>query len=142
VSNEPVIIERNFNIPAIKVWKAITNRDQMAKWYFNLKEFKPEVGFEFSFDGGPSPEKQYHHICVITEVEYCKKITYSWRFEGYEGISHVTFELFAGGDNQTRLKLTHAGLETFPNISDFSKQNFVEGWNHLLEISLQKFLEN
>ncbi len=142
MNNETVIVERNFNVPAIKVWNAITNRDEMTKWYFNLKEFKPEVGFEFRFSGGPSADRQYQHICVVTEVEYCKKITYSWRFEGYEGISHVTFELFTGGDNQTRLKLTHAGLETFPNISDFAKQNFVEGWNHLLGISLQKFLEN
>ena len=143
MKNEPVIIERNFNAPAIKVWKAITNNDQMKQWYFDLKEFKTEVGFEFSFNGGPSPEKQYHHICVITEVQYCKKISYSWRFEGYDGISFVTFELFAGGENQTRLKLTHAGLETFPvSNPDLAKHNFVAGWTDLIGRSLKEFLEN
>lgn len=142
MNNEPIIIERNFDVPAIKIWKALTNRDQMAKWYFNLKEFKPDVGFEFRFSGGPSPEKQYQHICVITEVKYCKKLTYSWRYEGYEGISHVTFELFAGGENQTRVKLTHSGLETFPaNNPDFAKHNFIAGWTDIIGRSLKEFLE-
>lgn len=142
MNNEPVIIERSFNSPAIKIWKAITNRDEMAKWYFNLKEFKTEVGFEFRFSGGPSPEKQYQHICVITEVNYCKKLTYSWRFDGYEGNSYVTFELFAEGENQTRVKLTHAGLETFPaNNPDFAKHNFATGWTGILDQSLKGYLE-
>ena len=140
-SNEPVIIERNFNIPVVKVWKAITDRDQMAKWYFDLKEFKPEVGFEFGFEGGP-PGKIYIHKCKITEVVYCKRITYSWRYEGYEGISYVTFELFADGDNQTRLKLTHAGLETFPQSNpDLAKHNFVAGWTDIIGRSLKEYLE-
>jgi uncharacterized protein YndB with AHSA1/START domain len=142
MENEPIIIEHTFNVPAIKVWKALTNRDQMAKWYFDLKEFRPEIGFEFRFSGGPSPEKQYQHICVITEVEYCKKLTYSWRYDGYEGISHVTFELFAGGENQTRIKLTHTGLETFPATNpDFARHNFIAGWTDIIGRSLKEYLE-
>jgi len=137
-----IIIERSFDSPAIKIWKAITNRDQMAKWYFDLKEFKSEVGFEFRFSGGPSPDRQYLHVCVITEVEYCKKLTYSWRYDGYEGISYVTFELFAGGENQTRVKLTHTGLETFPaSKPDFAKHNFVAGWTDIIGRSLKGYLE-
>lgn len=139
--SETIIIEREFNVPAVKVWKALTNRDQMANWYFNLKEFKPEVGFEFSFEGGP-PEKLYIHVCKITEVEYCKKISYSWRYEGYEGISYVTFELFAGGTNQTRLKLTHTGLETFPASNpDLAKHNFMAGWTDIIGRSLKEYVE-
>ncbi|HSH18897.1 MAG TPA: hypothetical protein VLA03_00500 [Draconibacterium sp.] len=30
-------------------WKAITVKEEMKKWYFDLEEFIPEVGFEFSF---------------------------------------------------------------------------------------------
>ncbi len=74
--------------------------------YFDLAEFKAEVGFEFRFTGGPSPEKQCLHICKIMEVMYEKKLTHSWRYDGYEGNSFVTFELLAQG-NQTLLKLTH-----------------------------------
>ncbi len=140
-NEEPIVIERTFSVPTIKAWQAITYRDEMAKWYFDLKEFKPEVGFEFSFNGGP-PDKVYIHLCKVTEAEFCKKISYSWHYEGYEGISYVTFELFGEGDNQTRLKLTHSGLETFPaNNPDLAKHNFMTGWTDIIGRSLRGYLE-
>lgn len=138
---EPFIIERTYSAPISAVWKAISNRDEMAKWYFDLKEFKAEVGFEFTFEGGPSPEKQYIHLCKVTEVIPNKKLTYSWKYNGYEGNSFVTFELFEEG-NATRLKLTHTGLETFPKDNkDFAKTNFDAGWESILGRSLKEFLE-
>jgi uncharacterized protein YndB with AHSA1/START domain len=140
MTNEPFVIERTYNAPAEKVWKAITDRDQMKQWYFDLAEFKPEVGFEFSFEGCP-PEKTYLHLCKITEVVPGKKLAYSWRYDGYDGISFVTFELFPEGD-KTRLKLTHAGLETFPaSVPDFAKENFVKGWTEIIGTSLKEFTE-
>lgn len=141
MKNEPVIIERTLNAPAMKVWKALTDKNQMKQWYFDIKEFKPKVGFEFQFEGIGKEGKRFLHLCKVTEAEFCKKLTHTWRYEGYEGISYVTFELFAGGENQTRLKLTHTGLETFPDTSDFAKQNFVEGWTHIIGKSLKEYLE-
>ena len=44
-----VVIERTFNAPVPRVWKALTDVEEMRRWYFDLKEFKPEVGFEFEF---------------------------------------------------------------------------------------------
>jgi uncharacterized protein YndB with AHSA1/START domain len=112
----------------------------MKQWYFDLPEFKPEVGFSFDFMGGPD-HKQYKHLCTITEVVPGKKLTYSWRYEGYEGNSFVTFELFAEG-NKTRLKLTHEGLETFPASNpDLAKENFAQGWTHIVGISLKDYVE-
>lgn len=136
----PFVIERTYNAPAKKVWEAITNRDKMEQWYFKLEEFRPEVGFEFRFSGGP-PERSYLHICVVTEVVPGKKLTHSWRYDGYEGQSYVTWELFPEGD-KTRVRLTHAGLETFPEKPDFAKENFMAGWTHILGSSLAGYLEN
>src|SRR3989339_1954574 len=102
--SEPFIIEQTFNAPIAKVWKAITDKNDMKQWYFDLAEFKPVVGFEFQFIGG-TDEKKYLHLCRITEVIQGKKLTYSWRYDGYEGISYVTFELFSEGD-KTMIKLT------------------------------------
>ncbi len=137
---EPFVIERTLNAPAEKVWKAITDKDQMKQWYFDLAEFKPEVGFEFSFEGG-TEEKCYVHLCKITEVVPGKKLKYSWRYDGYAGNSFVTFELFPEG-NKTRLKLTHEGLETFPADNlDFAKENFVGGWTYIIGKSLIEFVE-
>ncbi len=113
----------------------------MKIWYFDLKEFKPEVGFKFSFTGGPSPERQYLHVCEITEVIPQKKLTHTWRYDGYPGNSILTFELSAQG-NKTLLKLTHKDLETFPaDNPDFAKKNFEEGWNSIINDSLKNYLE-
>jgi uncharacterized protein YndB with AHSA1/START domain len=139
MKNEPFVIERTYNAPVEKVWKAITDKNQMKQWYFDLAEFKPEVGFEFQFYGG-TEEKQWLHLCKVTEVVPMKKLTHSWRYEGYEGNSFVTFELFPEG-NKTRLKLTHEGLETFPPLPEFRKENFAEGWTSIIGTSLKEFLE-
>jgi len=136
---EPIIVEKTLNAPAHKVWEALTDKNKMKQWYFDLKEFSSEVGFEFTFYGG-TEEKQYLHICKITEVIPGKKLTHSWRYDGYSGDSFVTFELFAEGD-KTRLKLTHTGLETFPPEPDFARSNFNMGWNHIIGKSLPEYLE-
>src|SRR3989440_9064438 len=109
---EAVVVERTFNAPVARVWKALTDADEMRVWYFDLKEFKPQVDFEFEFIVQHEGMK-YHHLCKVTEVIPNKKIAYSWRYKGEEGNSLVTIELFAEGE-KTRLKLMHEGLETFP----------------------------
>jgi uncharacterized protein YndB with AHSA1/START domain len=140
MKSDPFIIERTFNAPVTKVWKALTDKSDMKQWYFDLAEFKPEVGFEFQFYGG-TEGKQYLHLCKITNVIPNKKLTYSWKYDGYAGESFVTFELFPEGD-KTRLRLTHEGIETFPaDVPDFSRKNFEEGWTQIIGTSLKDFLE-
>lgn len=142
MKNDPFVIERTFNAPVEKVWKAITDKEQMKQWYFDLAAFKAEVGFEFQFYGEGHKGEKYLHLCTITDVQLNKKLTYSWRYDGYEGNSFVSFELFEEG-NKTRLKLTHEGLETFPaNNPDFAKESFAGGWKWLIGTSLQKFTES
>lgn len=136
---KPIIVEHTYNAPVSKVWKAITDKTKMKQWYFDLAEFKPEVGFKFEFMGGTA-ENQFLHLCEITEVVPEKKLTYSWRYDGYEGNSFVTFELF-GKENNTRLKLTHRGLKTFPDKPDFARTNFEKGWDFILNTSLKVYLE-
>ena len=136
---EAVVFERTFNAPVGRVWKALTDVEEMRQWYFNLKQFKAEVGFEFEFvvehEG-----TTYHHLCKVTEVIPQKKIAYTWRYKGHEGDSLVTFELFTDG-NETRLKLTHQGLETFPKTAAFARKNFEAGWTAIIDSELKQFLE-
>lgn len=137
----PIIVEETFDVPTSKVWKAIAEKDEMKHWYFDLKEFKAEVGFKFQFIGGPDDGRQYVHLCEITEVEHEKKLTYSWRYDGYEGISFVTFELFPKED-KTFMRLTHKGLESFPQSNpDLAAKNFVAGWNAIIHQSLKAYLK-
>lgn len=138
--SKPFTIERTYNAPIEKVWKAISNNDDMKKWYFPLPEFKAEPGFEFTFTGGPKDGRQYVHLCQVKEVIPGKKLSYSWRYKDAPGDSLVTFELFAEGKN-TRLKLTHSGIETFDQKNpDMDAKNFEAGWNHIIGKGLPDFL--
>lgn len=138
---EPFVIERTLNAPLQKVWEAITSKEKMKQWYFDLSDFKPEPGFEFHFPGKGNEGQEYMHLCKITKVEPGKLLQYSWRYRDYPGNSLVTFELFPEGDT-TRLKLTHEGLETFPqDTKDFARESFVGGWTYLIGKSIKEFVE-
>lgn len=141
--SNPIIVEKVYAATIDRVWRAITNKDEMKKWYFELSDFKPEVGFEFQFYGKGKQGDEFVHLCQVTEVVNQKKLTYSWRYKGYEGNSFVTFELFPEG-NATRLKLIHKGLETFPVTAhnDFARENFAEGWAAILNDLLRKYIES
>lgn len=141
MKNEPFVIERTLNASVQKVWEAITDKEKMKQWYFDIADFKPELGAEFSFPGNGNKGQCYTHLCKITKIEPGKTLQYSWKYKDYPGNSLVTFELFPEGD-ATRLKLTHEGLETFPSDnSDFAKESFVGGWTYLIGKSIKEFVE-
>ena len=137
---DAVVVERLFDAPVATVWKALTDVEQMRQWYFDLKDFKPQVGFEFEFvvehEGN-----SYHHLCKITEVVPQKKIAYSWRYKDEPGDSLVTFEMVPDG-NGTRLKLTHTGIETFPKTQAYARKNFEAGWTAIIGSELKQFVES
>jgi uncharacterized protein YndB with AHSA1/START domain len=136
---EAIIVERILNAPVARVWEALTDVDQMRVWYFDLKEFKPQVGFEFEFvvehEGN-----SYHHLCRVTEVIPEKKIAYTWRYKGEPGNSLVSIELSPEGE-ETRLKLTHSGIETFPKTPAYARKNFEQGWTTIIGTELKQFVE-
>lgn len=140
--NGVIVIERTYNAPVEKVWTAITNKDEMKKWYFDIAEFKAEPGFEFEFVGEGKQGEKFLHLCKVNEVIKNRKLSYSWRYDGYEGDSLVIFELFEEG-NKTRVKLSHKGLETFPVTpnNDFAKESFMEGWTWIVGTGLKEYVE-
>ena len=136
---EAVVVERTLNAPIARVWKALTDANQMRQRYFDLKEFKPQVGFEFEFVVEHEGNR-YHHLCQVTDVVPQKKIAYSWRYKGEPGDSLVTFELFGEG-NKTRVKVTHTGIETFPKTPAYARKNFENGWTAIIGTELKQFVE-
>lgn len=138
---DPIIKEVLLDATPAKVWKAITDRDEMKQWYFDLKEFKAVPGFEFEFEGGPD-DRIYIHQCRITEVIPLKKLSYTWSYKGYQGTTLVTFQLFEEGE-RTRLQLTHEGLESFAvnNNPDLDRKNFDAGWTHIIGTSLKEYID-
>lgn len=140
MNSQPIVVERLFNAPISKVWKAITDVDEMRNWYFDLELFKAEPGFKFQFLAG-SDSKKYLHFCEVTEVIKESKLTYSWRYDGNPGNSFVTFELFEQG-GKTLLRLTHEGVESFTSGGpDFAKTSFIGGWTYFVDTALPGYLE-
>jgi uncharacterized protein YndB with AHSA1/START domain len=139
-TNEPFVIERVLDAPVEKVWRAISDRDEMKKWYFDLDAFRPEPGFTFQFAGQGRNGEEYIHLCEVKEVIPRQKLSYSWTYKGLEGYSLVTFELTPDG-NKTKIKLTHTGLESFhQNGGDFAKESFAAGWTEIMGTQLPKHL--
>ena len=136
---EAIVIERTLDAPVANVWQALTEVEQMRQWYFDLKDFRPEAGFEFEFiiehEG-----VTYHHLCKVTEAIPHRKIAYTWRYQGEPGNSLVTFELFPDS-GKTRVNLTHKGIETFPKKQGFARKNFEAGWTDLIGSELKQFVE-
>lgn len=142
MNNEPFVIEIIYNTSIENVWKAITNNKEMRQWYFDIPGFRDEPGFEFQFLSDPSEERPYRHICQVTEAVKCRKLSYTWQYDRYQAITQVTFEMFDEYEKGTRLRLTHEGLEAYPESDpDFSKESFAEGWRWIVETALKEYLE-
>ena len=100
---EPLVVERTLNAPAALVWQALTTRDALGRWSFEMPDFRPEVGCEFTFDGEKDGVK-YHHHGRVTDLIPQKRMAWSWRYVGHPGDSQVNFDLLAEGA-RTRLRL-------------------------------------
>lgn len=137
----PIIIEKVLNASVEAVWDAITNGDEMKKWYFKeMESFEPIVGFETQFNVFANGVN-YLHKWKVKEVVPLKRLSYEWKYPDYPGDSYIQFEL-TGENGKTKLKFSHIGIETFPQDKpDFSRESFSNGWNYIIGESLKGFFE-
>lgn len=165
LAGRELVITRIFDAPRDLVFKALTDPKQVAQWWgpkgFTnpICEWDARAGGDIRVDmRGPDgnvypmggvfreiapPERLVFTITAFFDkesnpmLENLNTIT----LEEHEGMTYVTVELFDEG-NQTRLKLTHKGLETFPSGNpDFAKENFAEGWTYIVGTALKGFVE-
>lgn len=142
MQNEPFVIEKVYNTSAVNVWQALTNCREMRQWYFDIPGFRAEPGFEFQFVSEPDEERPYRHLCRIMEVVNDTRLSYSWQYNRYEAITYVTFDLYEEEDGRTRLRLSHEGLDAYPESDpDFSKNSFAEGWTWIIGTALKEYIE-
>lgn len=141
VSDIPIVVEQSYKGTLKKVWSAITDVNEMRKWFFgNIPEFEPTVGFKTSF-AVQSEDRTFTHLWDITKVVPLKTLEYRWRYKEYPGDSLVLFELFQQG-NTTLLRLSTRVLADFPDdIPEFTRESAFQGWNYLLGKSLMEYLE-
>lgn len=139
--NTPITVQYKINAPAGKVWNALTDKNEMKSWYFDIQDFVLETGKEFNFYE-PGEAKKYHHQCKILEIIPNQKLKHTWAYpELSEAVTTVTWEL-QEEDTGTLLTLTHENTDGFNGLGEnFSKESFTEGWNGIIGQSLKEYLE-
>jgi uncharacterized protein YndB with AHSA1/START domain len=128
-------LDRTLNAPVERVWKALTEGAQIARWYGPSDDFRIEVMEWDCRVGGDYRVAMHHkegqtHTCFGTFKTLLpnERIAYSWAWEGQPPMDTlVTFELAAEGD-RTHLSFTHAG---FP--AEEAREQHRMGWTGSLE---------
>ncbi|WP_024768707.1 SRPBCC family protein [Aquimarina macrocephali] len=136
----PIVVEETYMTTPKNVWKAITELDQMKKWFFEqIESFEAKEGFETQFVVEVENRK-FTHLWKITEVIPYQKIKYGWRYKEYSGDSFVTFELFKN-ENHVKLRLITEIIHSFPSdIPEFARESCIGGWEYFIKSSLKEYL--
>jgi len=127
-----LVFERRIRHPIEAVWQAITESDELSKWYFSRGTIEARLGGKVDFSLGPAhvtgsvliwePPRVFEHEWIVDRPGFPK-----------EESGVIRWELDSAGD-ETILKLTHRKL---PGPSS---RNFVIGVHVRLD-RLEAFLD-
>jgi uncharacterized protein YndB with AHSA1/START domain len=101
-----LVIERVFQHPPQKLWRALTENPLIAQWLMN-NDFEPVVGRRFQFRSEPVPNWNGIIDSEVLVVEPNKKLSYSWGSLGLESVVVWTLTPAEGG---THLRMEHSGF--------------------------------
>lgn len=137
----PIIVQYKVNAPVEKVWKALTDKEEMKSWYFNITDFELEVGKQFNFYE-PGEAHKYHHQGEILEIVPNRKLKHTWSYPDFtEEKTVVTWELLQKED-ETVITLIHENIDNFKDLGEyFSRKSFAEGWSGIINQSMKPYLE-
>jgi uncharacterized protein YndB with AHSA1/START domain len=137
--SNPIIVEQFIEASPEKVWQALTNKQLMKEWYFDIADFELKEGAVFNFY--ESEKKEYHHRGTVLEVIPNRKLKHTWTHPGHsKGSSVLTWELIPESEG-TKVRLTHEGLENFADAGPaFARENYVMGWDAIVHSNLKNYL--
>ena len=135
-------IEKNYTAPIDLVWQAITDRAMMKEWYFDfVEDFKLEPGAVFEWKAGDTENNQWQHRGKMLEIITNQKLVHTWEYPGYSGTSTVSWNFLKIDDSTTNVTLIHEFSIPFDSaVAALKKENFEMGWKHIINISLQDYL--
>lgn len=127
--NDMIVSSIIIKASAHEIWEALTERDNMKEWYFDIPDFQLKVGATFNFYE-PGDTKEFLHQCVVKEINPNKVFSHTWTHPDHsKGESIVTWMLDELEEG-TLVTLTHSGIEGFANIGrDFTRKNYQLGWD-------------
>ncbi|WP_292009352.1 SRPBCC domain-containing protein [Chryseobacterium sp.] len=138
---DPIIVRYKIKAFHEKIWKALTDKNEMKRWYFDIPDFNLEIGKVFNFYE-PGGSKKYHHQGEILEISPNKKLRHTWSYPEFsKEKTIVNWELKPEGE-ETEVILKHEGIDSFKELGEsFTRESFTEGWNAIIGQSLKSYLE-
>lgn len=116
IEGDRVIHEARYPHPPERVWRALTDRAELAAWLMP-NDFSLREGARFRLD--PRPRHSEPFECEVVEIELFRRLRTRWMVAGRA--TTVTFELHSDGI-ETVLRVVHDGLP--PD----EQPNFDGGW--------------
>ena len=116
-----VKLEELIASPPQKVWEALTDSAQLARWLMP-NDFEPKVGKRFTLAADCPTAWEGDVTCEVLELVPAERMVWSWQTSGMERPSRLVFELSPSGSG-TRLRLLHTGDADEPIARDLGS-----GW--------------
>ena len=130
------------NAPVSKVWKALTDKNELKEWMQAPTTFEPVIGKEFMYKHEKTENWDGNIYCKVMEVEVNKKLSFTWSSQMIEAETLVTI-LISEVDGKTELSLIHTGWEKVPaEIRSQMIDGHNNGWEERIVKKLPEFLSD
>ena len=113
-----VELEEFLASPPHKVWEALTDSAQLARWLMP-NDFEPKVGKRFTLTADCPAAWEGDVACEVLELVPTERMVWSWQTSGMERPTRLVFELSPSGTG-TRLRLSHTGDADEPIARDLA----------------------
>ncbi len=131
-------IERFYPHPIEKVWNAIATSEALRDWLMP-KDFKLEIGHEFTFKTKPQPGFDGVVKCTVIDFVVPTRLSYTWQGGPLKKPTTVSFERKSKA-NGTVLSFKHSGFEGF--INQYIVRFILgSGWKDLLFKKIKLYLD-
>jgi uncharacterized protein YndB with AHSA1/START domain len=131
-------IVKEYNHPAEKVWRALTEPPLIARWLMRPEGFAPKVGTRFRLVAKPQPGWRGYVDCEVIDAVANKTLAYRWSGDdkGVATIVRYSLEPTSGG---TRLVFEHAGFAGFGGFI-LAKMMMGPGWRKMFLNTMPRIL--
>ncbi len=127
---KPAVYEKTFPVPVARVWRALTEREQIVKWCGEDAMFHvTDIQHELRPGASVSAAGKFAAIGTCVEVKPLRSLAYTRLYADSVPIAEETlirYELVEQG-GVTRVRVIHSGFE-----SDEGRDLHEQGWQRVL----------
>ncbi len=130
-----ITMERLFEAPVDRVWRALTEPEMIERWLMSAEGYEARVGVRFTLRDTIGTECRGRADCEVLELVPPRRMVWSWRGTEDPARTRLVIELEAS-DGGTRLTLRHTG-----EADERTATGTTRGWTEKLR-ALTELLAN